>query len=352
MPQGSPSGGAVLPCGPQPGELRADDLRADWRDGPARAGAHAAGAHVRRATPGPLTMLVLDMQARLTWVVVLTLLASLAPDVVVLETARSLPAWWIPAKVALLVVGAALALHVGRDRAVAGYAVVLAVVVAVQPVMLHVGSSAWWLAWFPRDTFATAFGGSIALKLLTAVPIVVVLLFVRRSPQRAFLAPGDLRVKASRIGWLGIPGDTIPWGRLALVAGALIASGTLVLTLLTVTGFALPPNLERLWPLLPLIVLLAAGNAFAEGVAYRSAVLGPLVGALPPGTVALVSAAFFGAAHFYGAPSGVVGVVMSALLGWFLARSMLDTRGFLAAWIIHAMQDVVIFSTILLLGGF
>ncbi len=297
-------------------------------------------------------MLVSDMRARLTWVALLTLLASLAPDVVVLETARSLPAWWFPAKVALLLTGAALALRVGRDRAVAGYGAVLAVVVAMQPIMLHIGGSAWWLAWFPRDTFATAFGGSIALKLLTAVPIVAALLLLRRSPQRAFLAPGDLRVNASRIGWLGIPGDTIPWGRLALVSGTLIALGTLALTLLTVTGFALPANLGRLWPLLPLIVLLAAGNAFAEGVAYRSAVLGPLVGALPPGTVALLSAAFFGVAHFYGAPSGVVGVVMSGVLGWFLARSMLDTRGFLAPWIIHAMQDVVIFSTILLLGGF
>lgn len=292
------------------------------------------------------------MRTRLTWVVLLTLLASLAPDVVVLETAGSLPAWWFTAKVALLALGATTALGVGRDRAVAAYGLVLAVVVAMQPLTLVIAGTDWWSARFPRDAFATLFGGSIALKLLTALPIVAVLLLVRRSPQRAYLAPGDLRARASAIGWLRIPGDSIPWGRLALVSGALIALGTLLLTLLTVTGFALPPNLERLWPLLPLIVLLAAGNAFAEGVAYRSAVLGPLVGALPPGTVALVSAAFFGAAHFYGAPSGVIGVAMSGVLGWFLARAMLDTRGFLAPWIVHAMQDVVIFSTIFLLGGF
>lgn len=285
--------------------------------------------------------------SRLAWVVVLTLVASLLPDVVLLETRGALPWWWLPAKAALL----SLAPLAARDRVIDAYGRVLAVVVLMQLLMVHVGSADWWLALFPRDAFATAFGGSIALKLLTAIPIAAIVLFVTRSAPRAFLAPGDLRVKASRIGWLGIPGDTISWGRLAVLAGLAIALGTLLLTLLTVTGFALPPGLDRLWPLLPLIVVLAAANAFAEGVAYRNAVLGPLAPALPKGAVALVSAGFFGMAHFYGAPSGVIGVVMSGVLGWFLARSMLETRGFVAPWFIHFLQDVVIFSTILLLGG-
>ena len=289
----------------------------------------------------------MGMRTRLAWVATLTLIASLLPDVVLLETTGSLPVWWLPAKAALL----SLAPLVARDRVIDAYGRVLAVVVLMQLVMVHLGATEWWTTMFPRDAFATAFGGSIALKLLTAVPIAAIVLFVTRSPRSAFLMPGDLRVKASRIGWLGIPGDTIAWGRLALLAGFAIAAGTLLLTLLTVTGFALPPNLDRLWPLLPLIVVLAAANAFAEGVAYRNAVLGPLAHSLPKGAVALTSGAFFGMAHFYGAPSGVVGVVMSAVLGWFLARSMLETRGFVAPWFIHFLQDVVIFSTIVLLGG-
>lgn len=289
----------------------------------------------------------MGMHTRLAWVATLTLIASLLPDVVLLETTSSLPVWWLPAKAALL----SLAPLVARDRVVDAYGRVLAVVVLMQLVMVHLGATGWWTTLFPRDAFATAFGGSIALKLLTAVPIAAIVLFVTRSPRSAFLMPGDLRVKASRIGWLGIPGDTIAWGRLALLAGFAIAAGTLLLTLLTVTGFAMPPNLDRLWPLLPLIVVLAAANAFAEGVAYRNAVLGPLAHSLPKGAVALTSGAFFGMAHFYGAPSGVVGVVMSAVLGWFLARSMLETRGFVAPWFIHFLQDVVIFSTIVLLGG-
>ncbi len=287
-------------------------------------------------------------RTRLAWVMALTLVASLLPDVVLRESMGSLPAWSLFAKATLVGVASAFA----RDRVVDAYGRVLAVVVSMQGLMLVIGGGAWWSGRFPPGTFAADFGAAIALKLLTAIPIVGILLFVTRSPRAAFLSPGDLRVRAARIGWLGIPGETIAWGRLALISGLLIAFGTLLLTLLTATGFTLPPNLDRLWPLLPLIVVLALANSFAEGVAYRNAVLGPLAEKLPKGTVVLASAAFFGAAHYYGVPSGVIGVVMSGALGWFLARSMFETRGFLAPWIIHFLQDVVIFSTIVLLSGY
>jgi membrane protease YdiL (CAAX protease family) len=291
-----------------------------------------------------------DTRTKLVWVTALTLVASLAPDIVVLETARSLPPWWLPAKTALLLAGSLALQLLARERAIAAYGLVLAVVVAMQWATVQVAGAAWWTGTFPSGTFEGAFGGSIALKLLTLLPVVVVLLLATGSPRAAFLTPGDLRVQASAIGWLRIPADTIAWGRLAVLSGLAIAMGTLLLTLLTVTGFALPPGLDRLWPLLPLIVALALANSFAEGVVYRSAVIGPLAGALPTGTVVLVSAAFFGVAHYYGAPSGAIGVVMSSVLGWFMARAMVDTRGFLAPWIIHFLQDVVIFSAILLLA--
>jgi hypothetical protein len=51
-------------------------------------------------------------------------------------------------------------------------------------------------------------------------------------------------------------------------------------------------------------------------------------------------------AHFYGVPYGVIGVVMAGFLGWFLAKAMLETRGFVMPWFIHFCQDVLIFSFI------
>jgi len=68
--------------------------------------------------------------------------------------------------------------------------------------------------------------------------------------------------------------------------------------------------------------------------------------------VLFIAAMIFGIGHYYGAPSGIVGVVMSGLLGWYLSRSMYETKGFVSSWIIHFLQDVVIFATILLLGNF
>ena len=63
-----------------------------------------------------------------------------------------------------------------------------------------------------------------------------------------------------------------------------------------------------------------------------------------------IAAMFFGIPHYYGVPSGLIGVAMSSLLGWFMCRSMYETKGFVSAWIIHFMQDVVIFSAILILA--
>jgi hypothetical protein len=55
-------------------------------------------------------------------------------------------------------------------------------------------------------------------------------------------------------------------------------------------------------------------------------------------------AAYFGIAHFYGVPYGVVGVLLAGFLGWILAKSMQETRGLFWAWFIHFWQDVWIFS--------
>ena len=76
--------------------------------------------------------------------------------------------------------------------------------------------------------------------------------------------------------------------------------------------------------------------------------MGPLREVLSKNHVVLISAAFFGLAHYYGAPSGIVGVAMSTLLGWYMCTSMYETNGFVSAWVIHFMQDVVIFSTIIM----
>lgn len=59
---------------------------------------------------------------------------------------------------------------------------------------------------------------------------------------------------------------------------------------------------------------------------------------------------FFGLGHYYGYPSGVLGVLLSSFLGWFLGKSLLETKGFFWAWLIHFVPDVFIFIFLAILA--
>ncbi|MFT6005009.1 MAG: hypothetical protein ACI8UQ_002153, partial [Bacteroidia bacterium] len=51
--------------------------------------------------------------------------------------------------------------------------------------------------------------------------------------------------------------------------------------------------------------------------------------------------------HYFGTPGGIIGVIVAGFLGWFLAKSILETKGFFWAWFIHFLQDVVIITAML-----
>jgi membrane protease YdiL (CAAX protease family) len=92
-----------------------------------------------------------------------------------------------------------------------------------------------------------------------------------------------------------------------------------------------------------MILVLAAMNAFGEEAMYRGGLLAPLIPAVGTRHAILLTAAFFGIGHYYGVPNGIVGVAMSTLLGWFLGKCMVETKGFFWPWFIHFLQDVMIF---------
>lgn len=58
--------------------------------------------------------------------------------------------------------------------------------------------------------------------------------------------------------------------------------------------------------------------------------------------IRLWSAAIFGGIHYFGTPGGPLGMLMAGFLGWLLAKSVVETKGFGWAWLIHFLQDVVI----------
>ena len=293
-----------------------------------------------------------EVKISLLVIIFLVILVSIIPEILFIEMTGSIPGW----------------LHYGRLAALALIAVSLQLVAPLKHltkfVLLLIANSFGhilvnlvagieaWTDVFPINTFLGSFGGDIILKIIQVIPVTVALLVLFKRPVETYLAKGDLTVKAEEIKWLGIRKDWLSWGRLAVISGLLISLGTILLTIITVTGASVKPDFSQLPALFPLILVLAMFNALCEGIVYRSAVLSSLKNILPKNQLMLVAAAFFGIAHYYGAPGGIIGVVMSGLLGWYMCRSMYETRGFASSWIIHFMQDVVIFSTILVLGNF
>ncbi|HTF28965.1 MAG TPA: CPBP family intramembrane glutamic endopeptidase [Flavitalea sp.] len=101
---------------------------------------------------------------------------------------------------------------------------------------------------------------------------------------------------------------------------------------------------DSFFTLIPLVLLFSATNAWSEEIFSRFVIVAGLDGKLKPGTICWISAIIFGIPHFLGTPSGIFGVLMSGLLGWILAKSVIETRGLSWALLIHSLQDVIIFG--------
>jgi membrane protease YdiL (CAAX protease family) len=132
------------------------------------------------------------------------------------------------------------------------------------------------------------------------------------------------------------------WRRLGPLWAVLISVGTLTAML-----FAIPPEagmLSRLLPVLPIVLLLAATNTFNEEFQFRNVPLATLPALLGKAQALLLTAVYFGLEHYYGNPPALSGVLLATFLGYLLGKSMLETGGSRWAWLIHWLQDVIIFS--------
>lgn len=56
-----------------------------------------------------------------------------------------------------------------------------------------------------------------------------------------------------------------------------------------------------------------------------------------------MAAYFFGIAHYFGTPGGILGGMASIFMGWILVKGMVETRGLFWTWWIHFLSDIAIF---------
>lgn len=146
--------------------------------------------------------------------------------------------------------------------------------------------------------------------------------------------------------WIGIkPKATETWRNLGANFAVVITLVTAVVIYFQVVhGGSM--SLE-LYPGVLLILAFALMNAFSEEIIFRFSFVAVVSRyGFSPYVAQGLGAAVFGTVHYFGNPGGITGMLMAAFIGWFLAKSMLETRGFFWALAIHFLQDVIIFSAL------
>ena len=178
-------------------------------------------------------------------------------------------------------------------------------------------------------------------KLAVSVGMIAHLFVLGYKRRDFFLTRGDLRAPIQPVPLLGFPKpDTLaglacsglftsplPWPSCSTLACGRAATGML-----------------KVVPVLPSILFYAALNAFNEEITYRAPMLATLEPVGGSRQALWMAAYFFGIAHYFGTPGGILGGIASIFMGWILGKGMLETRGLFWTWWIHFLSDVAIFT--------
>ena len=217
-------------------------------------------------------------------------------------------------------------------------ALILALTLIVTPLVAE--TSVWNSLVGGRSEMASIFGYRVLLAVQALVVLGVLILF-GRSRQEVFLVVGDLRASARGIRF---PGRKEPVGWTAFGATMAILLGGLFFLFLASQNTGALSDFSVVLPWLPLILISAALNAFGEEGLFRAGPLSTLLSAVGGRHALWMTSVWFGLGHYYGGiPSGLIGAIMTGLLGALLGKAMLDTRGFAWPWLIHAVLDTVLY---------
>jgi len=183
---------------------------------------------------------------------------------------------------------------------------------------------------------------ALAVGILVAISILIL------SPDsKRFLNIGQLNIIAEKEKWLGINGKS-SWkvNGLQLLFFVSIATGIFMFLAVKYTNSI--DNFQ--WSFIPLVLLFSLTNSLAEELIFRFGIVGGLFNHYPKLTILIISAILFGLPHFFGFPNGVIGVLMSGVLGYILCRATIETEGLSIAWTIHFVQDIIIFTALMMMN--
>jgi len=257
------------------------------------------------------------------------------PEIIWQESGHQVGCWFTTIE-SLLVLGAALlAIWIPSLRKLTRFLVGVALLnlawscispalAGLPSVLAITDNSSWGARLFLARTFTLSGAILVSLTLIGSG-------ITRRD---LFLCKGNLAAPAQpfEVSWMWL-------GPAFMLVFGLVLSGYLFLTVHPNFGVS-----ERILRTLPWSIAVATLNAASEEFQFRSVLLAHLRGIFRPAEMALLTAVFFGLGHYYGQPSGPLGVLMAGFAGWIWARSMMETRGGVWAFLIHFVQDIVIFA--------
>jgi len=207
-----------------------------------------------------------------------------------------------------------------------------------------VGGLPAYRAWALAVPAALSFGVSNSAKLVPVALAAVLLAASGRSRDELYLRIGDLRARAE----IPLPATTrtTTWPRLGIIVIVLV--GAYLVVHLAVTRHPSSTAIATLLKFSPVVVVAAAVNTFCEEFLFRNSLIPLLLPTLGRPQALWLTSLRFGIGHFYGNPSGLLGVAGATIFGFVLGRSMIETGGSGWAWMIHFADDLVIFSLIAL----
>jgi uncharacterized protein len=187
-----------------------------------------------------------------------------------------------------------------------------------------------------------------SLQLILSTVILFFVYLLDPANFTLFFRLGNVNAHISKISWLGITGNET-WLQIASTLGLWITlgTGTFMFFQLKKEGADYRYFLFSLLWAIPFSI----ANAFSEEAIFRVGIVSPMYGVLSIPLILLISGTLFGIPHYFGTPSGVIGVLMAGFLGWLLAMSLVETQGIFVAWAIHFVQDVVIITSMILMSN-
>lgn len=275
-----------------------------------------------------------------------TLLVSPLGDILYFEMTGAVPLWLLLAKVgllSLLILGSWLLKPIVALRPF--FFILLAIVLLMR-------ASGWlWdspalRTWWGRQTFTVSALTFQSLEIGVALALIGLLFLLRKRRRRFFLVRGELNAMTGPVKWLGERQHSPLW-KFGLVFTLVVIVAQFFMMIIPLSPTA--DTLRNLGPLIPVVLLLASINGATEEIILRAAPISTVYEVVGESNAIWMAAVLFGLSHYVGGiPSGVPGVLITALLGWFFGRCMVDSRGFFWPWLFHAVQDIVPFTVMAL----